>query len=85
MNEKLAGEAIVIGDKVGAEYMCFLGGESGRDSHCAWFSKIEVNGKKVFIRDVSEPRGIKQADSRYLAVKMAKEFRDLMKGKEVNG
>lgn len=63
--------------------MCTTGGENGKELICAWFPLIEVDGAKVFIKDDSAPRGIKQAETRYLALKEAKAFRDKLRSKEV--
>lgn len=71
---------VVIGEKVGAKHMCFMNDD--RTSRCAWFSMIQVDGKMVFIKDESAPKGIAEAVSRYLAIKRAKETRDRMHEKE---
>ena len=72
----------IIGDKVGAKYLCFIVGESGKELKCAWYSLIQVDGRMVHIKDSAAPRGITAAETRYKAVKLAKQARDRIRSKE---
>lgn len=70
---------VTFGNNIGAKQWSFMLDKENKILHTAWFPLIEVNGKMATIKDDSYPVGIKEAESRYKARKMAKEFLDRLK------
>lgn len=61
----------VFGEKVGAKEQSYMIGEK---LHTAFYTKVEINGQMVNIKDESSPVGLMEAETRNLALKKGKEF-----------
>ena len=69
-----------IGDKVGAKYKTFYDEKFDR-IHSAWIPLIQVDGEMLPIYDESTISGQKEAESRYKALKLARQVRDSLKAR----